>query len=212
NHNLFQLDGAGFSVAYQPKQGFGALVDLTAAEDAKILNAAENGSGVFDIRQAYIQYATGPLAGIGGKFVTLADAEVINPTRNTNFSRSLLFFESEPLTRTGIRATYAVTDTFNLIGGVSNGWSVMSANYGSKTGELGIGWTPSKPFSITTQTYFGKMQPYDAERTLIAVVATYNATSALTLILNVVWDQQAEAFGTGIPPTATWYGAAGYAN
>ena len=211
NHDSFQLDEAGFSIAYQPKQGFGALVDLMAGEDAKILNAAENGSGVFDIRQAYIQYATGPLTVIGGKFVTLAGAEVINPTQNTNFSRSLLFFDNEPLTHTGIRATYAVTSTFNFIAGVNNGWNVMSTNYGSKTGELGIGWTPNKVFSLATQAYFGKMQPYDAERSLVDVVATYNATSALTLILNVDWDKQDEALGAGTP-SATWYGAAGYAN
>lgn len=208
-HNSFQLDEAGFQVAYQPKTGFGALVDIMAGEDAKILNAAESGSGVFDIRQAFIQYATGPLTLIGGKYVTLAGAEVINPTGNTNFSRSLLFFESEPLTHTGVRATYAVSDTFNLIGGVNNGWNVMSTNYGSKTGEVGVGWTPNKIFSLTTQAYFGKMLPYDAERTLIDLVATYNATSSLTFILNVDWDQQAQALGAR---TATWYGAAGYAN
>ena len=41
--------------------------------------------------QAYAQYATGNWTIIGGKFVTLAGAEVIAPTGNTNFSRSLLF-------------------------------------------------------------------------------------------------------------------------
>ena len=37
-----------------------------------------------------------------GTTVTLAGAEVIAPTGNTNFSRSLLFF-SEPLTHTDAR-------------------------------------------------------------------------------------------------------------
>ncbi|MGH8219443.1 MAG: outer membrane beta-barrel protein [Steroidobacteraceae bacterium] len=212
NHDTFQLDEAGFSIAYQPKQGFGALADVIAGEDAKILNAAENGSGVFDIRQAYLQYATGPLTVQAGKLLTLAGAEVINPTQNTNFSRSLLFFDNEPLTHTGVRATYAVTGTFNFIAGVNNGWNVMSTSYGSKTGEVGVGWTPNKTFSVTTQAYFGKMLPYDAQRTLVDVVATYNATSSLTLILNVDWDQQAQAFGVGVPGTATWYGTAAYAN
>lgn len=220
-HDTFQLDEAGFSVAYQPKQGFGALVDIIAGEDAKILNAAEDGSGVFDIRQAYLQYATGPLTVVAGKLLTLAGAEVINPTQNTNFSRSLLFYDNEPLTHTGIRATYAVTGTVSVTAGVNNGWNVMSTDYGSKTAEVGIGWTPNKTFSLTTQGYFGKMLPYDAERSLIDVVATYNATSSLTFILNVDWDQQAQALGYGAPGyglpgytamTATWYGAAGYVN
>jgi len=211
HHDTFQLDEAGISVAYQPKQGFGALVDVIAGEDAKVLNAAENGSGVFDIRQAYLQYATGPLVLAAGKLLTLAGAEVINPTLNTNFSRSLLFFDNEPLTHTGVRATYAVTDTLNFIAGVNNGWNVMSTSYGSKTAEVGIGWTPNKKFSLATQAYFGKMLPYDAERSLVDVVATFNATSSLTLVLNIDWDKQDEASGVGTG-SATWYGAAGYAN
>jgi hypothetical protein len=111
-HDTFQLDEAGFSVAYQPKQGFGALIDVIAGEAARILHIAEDGNDdAFDIRQAFVQYANGPLTVIAGKYVTLAGAEVINPTQNTNFSRSLLFTESEPLDHTGVRATYAVADT-----------------------------------------------------------------------------------------------------
>ncbi len=217
DHDTFQLDEAGLQVAYQPKTGFGALVDVIAGEDAKILNSAEGGSGTFDVRQAFIQYATGPLTVIGGKFVTLAGAEVINPTANTNFSRSLLFFESEPLTHTGFRATYAASDTLNLIAGINNGWNTTSTSYGSKTGEAGIAWTPNKIFSLTAQGYFGKAgsySAYDAERTLIDVVATYNATSALTFILNADWDQQQEGVINSIGDlhTATWGGIAGYVN
>src|SRR5215472_1284453 len=72
-HDTFQLDQAGLQIAYQPKEGFGALVDILAGEDARILNAAENGSdNTLNVRQAYLQYATGPLTVIAGKFTTLA--------------------------------------------------------------------------------------------------------------------------------------------
>ena len=101
-HDSFQLDQAALTVAYQPKEGFGALVDVAAGEDMKILNAAEGSNpNTFDIVQGFVQYAKGPLTVIGGKFVTLAGAEVIAPTGNTNFSRSFLFY-AEPLTHTGI--------------------------------------------------------------------------------------------------------------
>src|SRR5882724_10972250 len=60
-HNTFQLDQAGLQVAYQPKEGFGALVDVISGEDARILHGAEDGhDNTFDARQAFIQYATGP--------------------------------------------------------------------------------------------------------------------------------------------------------
>src|SRR5882757_2024255 len=89
-HDSFQLDQAGFTVAFQPKEGFGALVNIAAGEDMKILNAAEGSNpNAFDIVQGFVQYAAGPLTVIAGKYVTLAGAEVIAPTGNTNFSRSL---------------------------------------------------------------------------------------------------------------------------
>src|SRR5882757_2719031 len=177
-HNTFQLDQAGLQVAYQPKEGFGALLDLMAGVDARVLHAAEDGhDNSFDVRQAFLQYATGPLTIYAGKFVTLAGAEVINPTLNTNFSRSLLFFE-QPLTHTGVRATYAATDEITLTAGVNNGWNLTSTSYGSKTGELGVAFTPaSKVFAVTAQAYFGKIEALDAEKTLVDIVATYNATS-----------------------------------
>ena len=210
-HNTFQLDQASISVAYQPKEGFGGLVDLMAGEDAKILHSAEDGNAnSFDVRQAFVQYAKGPITVMVGKMLTLAGAEVINPTLNTNFSRGLLFFDSEPLTHTGIRATYAVNDTITLTGGVNNGWNTTSTSYGSKTGEVGIGWTPNKIFSITAQGYFGKALPYDDEKTLIDVVATYNVTSALTIIANVDIDEQKNADLAG--STAKWNGYALYFN
>lgn len=207
-HATFQLDQAGLTVAYQPKAGFGALVDVIAGEDARILHAAEDGhDDTLDVKQAFVQYATGGLTVIAGKFVTLAGAEVISPPLNANFSRSLLFF-NEPLTHTGIRATYAVSDTLSVIGGINNGWNTTSTSYGPKTGEAGIAWTPGKIFSLTTQAYFGKSEVFDAGKTLIDLVATFNATSALTLILNFDWDRQ--DFRTA--SAATYDGAALYVN
>jgi hypothetical protein len=218
-HDSFQLDQAALTLAYQPKAGFGALVNIAAGEDMKVLNAAEaSNANTFDVVQAFVQYATGPLTVIGGKYVTLAGAEVIAPTGNTNFSRSLLFF-AEPLTHTGIRATYAVSDTLSLIAGVNNGWNYSSlSTSGSKTGEVGAAWTPNKIFALTAQAYIGKdpyptipAYPYaDGQKTLVDAVATYNATDALTFILSFDWGKQ-KAFFAGTPD-ASWNGAAFYTN
>jgi Putative beta-barrel porin-2, OmpL-like. bbp2 len=214
NHNTFQLDQTGLQVAYQPKEGFGALVDVIAGEDARILHLAEDGhDSSFDVRQAFLQYATGNLTVMAGKFVTLAGAEVINPTLNTNFSRSLLFFDSQPLTHTGVRASYVMGD-LTFTGGLNNGWNTTSTSYGSKTGELSVAWAPaSKLFSLAANAYLGKVEAYDGEKTLIDVVATYNVTSALTLILNFDWDQQQNVPDTaGFLHDASWNAAALYVN
>ncbi|MHB8813037.1 MAG: outer membrane beta-barrel protein [Steroidobacteraceae bacterium] len=215
SHDTFQLDEAGLQLAYQPKSGFGAVVDVIAGEDAKIVDAAESAgasANSFDILQGFAQYVTGPLTIQAGKFTTLAGAEVIAPTGNTNFSRSLLFF-AEPMTHTGLRATYSVTDTLSVIVGVNNGWNYTKVSYGSKTGELGVAFNPNKFFSLTAQLYAGKDPIYGAERTLVDTVATFNATSALSFVVSYDWGKQETS--TATPGTLTggnWDGVAGYVN
>jgi hypothetical protein len=210
-HDTFQLDQASITVAYQPKDGFGALVDLTAGEDARILNSAESGNtNAFNVTQAYLQYAHGPITVIAGRFVTLAGYEVIDPTKNTNFSRSLLFY-SEPLAHTGVRATYAVNDTLNLIVGVNNGWNYTSTSFGSKTGEFGIAYTPNKIWAVTASAYVGKDPTANATKTVIDGVVSYNVTSQLSLALNANWGKQDVPDGVDLP-SQDWTAVAGYIN
>jgi hypothetical protein len=222
DHDSFQLDEAGLQIGYQPKQGIGAFVDVIAGTDAQILNENESvtksgytSASSIDVRQAYLQYATGPLTIIAGKFVTMAGAEVINPSQDTNFSRSLLFWELEPLDHTGIRATYAATDTVSISVGVNNGWNYtdLSAS-GSKTGEFNATWTPNKIVSLAVTGYFGKDDVlYDGQQlSLIDFVGTYNVTSALTLILNADFKQSSGNGIAGDDVTTHTNGFAGYAN
>ncbi|MDE2449642.1 MAG: porin [Gammaproteobacteria bacterium] len=215
SHDTFQLDQAGLQLAYQPKSGFGAVVDVIAGEDAKIVDAAESAgasANSFDLLQGFAQYVAGPLTVQAGKFTTLAGAEVIAPTGNTSFSRSLLFF-AEPMTHTGLRATYAVSDVLSVIVGVNNGWNYTKVNYGSKTGELGISLTPNKYFSLTAQLYAGKDPLYAAERTLVDTAATFNATSALSFVLSYDWGKQETTAATPAVLTGgSWDGLAGYVN
>lgn len=214
-HSTFQLDQAGLQLAYQPKTGFGALVNVIAGEDAKIVDAAESAgasANSFDILQGFVQYAQGPVTVQAGKFTTLAGAEVIAPTGNTNFSRSLLFF-AEPMTHTGLRATYALSGTVSLIVGVNNGWNYTKINSGSKTGEFGVSLNPNKYFSLTAQVYAGKDPLYQAERTFFDTVATFNATSALSFVVSYDWGKQDTSTATpGVFTGGSWDGIAGYAN
>jgi Putative beta-barrel porin-2, OmpL-like. bbp2 len=207
-HDTFQLDQAGVQIGYQPKEGFGAFADVIVGEDARILNNAENGTdSEFNARQVYLQYATGPLTVIAGKFTTLAGEEYSNPTNNTNFSRSLLFY-AEPLTHTGLRATWAATSTLNLSAGVNNGWNTTSTSYGSKTAELAAAFTPTKQLALNLVGYFGKVPGYDAERSYLDFVGSYNLTDALTFAVSYDWGKQEQKIG----PDLDWDGVAGYVN
>jgi Putative beta-barrel porin-2, OmpL-like. bbp2 len=145
----------------------------------------------------------------------MAGAEVINPALNTNFSRSLLFWELEPLDHTGVRATFAVTDTVNISVGVNNGWNYTDlSTSGSKTGEFNATWTPNKIFSLALTGYFGKDDVLDdgQELSLIDFVGTYNVTSALTLILNADFKQTSGNGMGGDDATTHVNGFAAYVN
>ncbi len=221
--NSFNVHQAALIVDYQPKEGFGGLVALTAGRDARVIASLGESTSNFDVTQAFAQYAHGPLTIIAGKFVTLAGAEVINSTQDTNYSRSILFGYAIPFTHTGARLTYAASDQVSVIVGVNNGWDQLQDANKQKTGELGISFTPNKAFSLAAQGYSGVEQLSGGTfigagthglRSLIDAVGTYNATSQLTFILNVDWGQQENVTSlvNGTSITAKWDGAAAYAN
>jgi len=217
----FQQDGftvhqAAITAAVQPKEGFGAVINVTGGVDAPVIKSYPiTGNANIDLTQAFVQYAHGPLTIMGGKFVTLAGVEVINETQDTNFSRSILFGYAIPFTNTGVRAVYAIGDQFGVTVGVNNGWDQITDASNGQTAELEFSWTPSKAFSTVVDAYAGK-EPVDAtrlvntERKLIDVIVTWSATDRATFIVNYDWARQDEAAADGT--TARWSGVAGYFN
>lgn len=248
-NRVFDIERSGFALrqaavtfAYQPKQGLGGLVNLTAGKDADVIAAYKtdpsNGKGCnvvtglnadgtscnrdrFDVTQAFLQYASGPFTVAAGKYVTYAGAEVIQSTANPNFSRSILFGYAIPFTHTGVRAYYDITDTFQLMGGVNQGWDDVKDTNSSKSYELGFNYMPTKSVSIHPMIHGGKERVGglvntgpDGNRNLFDLVVTYNATDKLTFIVN--YDRGTQANSAASVPTgankAVWSGWAGYAN
>src|SRR5882672_3106202 len=163
-NNSFGLNQFGLTVAKQPKEGFGGLVNITVGRDAQFIHsfpetntavAPANSTSMFDVTQAFLQYAGGPLTLIAGKFVTLQGSEVIWSPTNPNVSHSILF-GAIPFTHTGVRATWALSDTVSLIAGVNNGWDQLTDANKGKTAELGATLNPIKPLNITLSAYSGK--------------------------------------------------------
>jgi hypothetical protein len=217
------LQQAAVTVAYQPKDGFGGVVNLTAGNDANVIasyGAIGGGGNHFDVTQAYLQYATGSVTVMAGKFLTLAGAEVPTSPVNPNFSRSILFGYAIPFTHTGLRAAYTATDELTLNLGVNNGWDSLRTSNTGKTLELGATYAASKTLSLVAAGYFGRERVMglvntgpDGNRTLLDVVATWTVTEALTLVLNADWATQLGVTdGIAPPVSAHWSGVAGYAN
>jgi hypothetical protein len=136
---------------------------------------------------------------------------VIWSPSNANVSRSILF-GAIPFTHTGVRATWAVTDTVSLIGGVNNGWDQLTDQNRGKTLELGATLNPIKPLNIAISGYSGQ-EPAgtgNGTRTSINAVGSYNITDAISVgaeLLNVTQDVP----GAGGATTSVKYtGVAGY--
>ena len=214
-NNSFALHQLGLTIAKQPKEGFGGLVNFTIGKDAQVIhsfpeNASTQPTSMFDITQAYMQYASGSLTIIGGKFTTLHGTEVIASTGNTNVSRSILF-GAVPFTHTGLRATWALSDAVSLIAGVNNGWDQVTDQNRQKTAELGVTLAPIKPLSITVSGYSGDeisaVTGANGVRSTANVVASWAFTDAISVGLEYLTFSQDKAVAAG---KAKYSGFAGY--
>ncbi|MBY0271542.1 MAG: porin [Burkholderiales bacterium] len=237
NRNALKLHQAAVTLSKQPKEGFGGRLNTIVGTDPDVFAAYKtnpnNGTGCnlttgltatgtckedqWDITQAFVQYAAGSFTIIGGKYVTLAGAEVIDSRAGPNYSRSILFGYAIPFTHTGVRLSYAASDTLTLMGGVNNGWDDLKDTNGAKTLELGVLFSPIKTLTLGAQGYFGKERVGglvnvgpEGTRNLIDLVATFVATDKLTFVLNYDYATQGNATASG--GKAKWSGLAGYAN
>ena len=195
NRDSFSLNQAAITFSKLPTEGFGGLVNVIAGSDAPAINAAY-ASGVgsdFSLTQAFVQYATGGLTVIGGRFVTLAGAEVINSTQNANASRSLLFNFAEPLVHTGVRATYKFNDVVSLVGGLNNSVTGIAGDTNKqKTAELGVLLAPTSDIAVSLVEYYDTVNNSagaagfgTAHRTSATdLVVTYQATKELSFGVN----------------------------
>lgn len=220
------LHQAAVTVSSQPKTGLGGLVNVIMGRDTFYTSAygwkpkwGSRSLGI-DPLQAYMQFNADKLIIIGGKFNTLAGYEVVDPTLNTNFSRSILWGFGEPTTHTGFRGTYAITEKFNFIAGINNGWDNLKDTSRRKTLELGANYTFNPKFSFAFIGYSGGQRAADktsfgpkGTRSLFDLVATINATEKLTLVLNVDYARQSiAALPDDFFEKAIWSGIVGYIN
>jgi hypothetical protein len=211
--NSFNLHAFNLTGSSLPSSGFGGLVDLSMGSDARVINAATFGTpddGV-NVTQAYVNYANGAVTVNAGKFATLAGAEVIKSPDNYNFSRGILFGFAEPATHTGVRANYALSDSTKFILGVNNGWDNLKDTNSQKTIELGASLAPAKILSLTAAIYSGTEQVgvEQGRRDLVDVVATFNVSDPLSLVVSADFGKQENGIGTS---DAKWSGVAGYIN
>lgn len=216
NVSSFNLNQAAITIAKQPKEGAGAVINLTAGQDADKISSNGSTSGDnFDVTQAFLQYAGQGYTVMAGKFNTMAGAEVIAPTGNSNISRSILFGYAIPFTHTGARVQLPLSDSLSVFAGVNNGWDQLSeADSGGKTGELCVTYSGGM-LSAGVVAYVGE-EPLvwgsspTGRRDLVDAVVTLKLSDALSVVLNADYGRQENTSGKGT--SSEWQGVAGYVN
>jgi hypothetical protein len=135
-----------------------------------------------------------------------------------NISRSILF-GSVPFTHTGVRATWALSDTFSVIAGLNNGWDQLTDTNKGKTVELGLTANPVKPLNIALSAYSGKenttpgLAPLagpDGTRTSADLVVSYQITDPLSVGIEYLTLSQDNTVTAGGTKKGKYSGFAGY--
>lgn len=225
--NSFNANALDIAIAKLPESGVGGMVEIMGGEDP-LFNASRGWSTPnVDLLQAFVQYATGPVTVMAGKFTTLAGAEVAQQPSNTNVSRSLLYTLAIPVTHTGGRVVFVANDALKFTAGVNNGWDIVvdsdpaitSNCVGNdcadgKTIEFGVSATPIKMLSLAGSVYSGEELGTGAigSRKLVDLVATINLTDAMSVVVNVDQGEQEHGAIDSSGGKAKWSGVAGYFN
>lgn len=223
----FTLHQASITLAYQPTCGWGGLINPIMGYDTNIfapygfrpITEFDSQTFSIDVPQAYIQYAYDKFTIAGGRFFELAGYESLDPTQDTNFSRSILYY-FEPFTVLGLRGIYAPCDKLTLVAGINNGWDNIRDWSRVKTVELSTTLTPCSLFSFASTVYTGQERVTPQTdlgptgwRTLIDLIATFNVSKKLTFVVNYDYAWQTRAkLPNNILHRATWQGIAGYLN
>jgi len=223
----FTLQQAAVTLAKQPVQGWGAVLNVILGRDANTLALAGINPDYFGIQnlgltptQAYLQYAFGAFKIVGGLFNCPMGAETYNPTVDSNFSRSLLDGFAEPTNFIGLQGSYTVNAAWRVSADINNGWGTIQYTGRPKTIEVSAAYTPHPDASFTLTGISGIEPLRDrassgptGRRTALDGAGSMKVTERLTVVLNYDYGLQTKAaLAQGQTGPAYWQGLAAYAN
>jgi hypothetical protein len=202
------------------------VVDLTFGPNAdlgqygNVVGPLGKGTTSLAIKQAYFNWkATDKLTLTAGQFGTHIGYEVIDAPVNYHYSLSNLF-NNGPFYHIGVKAQYAFSDKFSLMGGIVNNVDNLNDNNRKKGLIAQVFFQPVAGFNVyvngitsnegTEDTKTGKTE--DASYDLLDLTTTYQISEKFMLGLNVAsGSQKGDYQGGGGPVTAkTWGGFAIY--
>mgnify|MGYP002352406523 FL=1 len=193
----------------------GASIPRMTAASGLFRDPATGKAEDFDLQQAYVSWIAPVGNGLrldAGKFFTIAGYEFVDrwDGYNDNATRSFQFGYAEPVTHTGLKASYAFSDTVSALVLVANGWDVVKDNNSSKSLGAGLTVTPGPAATFSVAYLYGPEQAGNNSdnRGLLNVIATLKPSDVVTVGFNLDWGTE-----QGLAPggeTATWWGVTGY--
>ncbi len=222
----FQLTQGNLHIEKDGTVGF--VTDINVGQVAEAINGATNFSNApadrstgrfIDPTQYYLTYTLPVGSGVSlsaGRFVTLLGEEII-PTytsQNFNETRGLLFNLGEPLTHTGIRASYTFNDYVAATGGLNNGWdSGTGLNNGGPNyeGELTLN-NKDKSLALVVNGIYGPNQlgHSNSNRGAIDPIFTYKPAFIPNVTLASEYLYASETGNVINGHSSTWQGFAQY--
>jgi Putative beta-barrel porin-2, OmpL-like. bbp2 len=220
--NQFSLGLVQTKVGYSTAKS-DVVVDLTFGPNAdlgqygNVIGPLGKGTTALAIKQAYFNWkATDKLTMTAGQFGTHIGYEVIDAPVNYHYSLSNLF-NNGPFYHIGVKAAYAFSDKFSLMGGLVNNVDALNDN----NGKMGLiaqaffvpvtGWNvyingiTSNEASEDPAT--GKTP--DGQYSLLDLTTTYQISEKFMLGLNAATGSQ-DANGDGKFDKESWGGWALY--
>jgi len=142
-NNGFALSWVGVNASYAPDP-VGATISLRFGPTARQIGACfaddptqcDSSNGLEYVKQAFASWKPGGADSMFqvdiGKFETPFGAEVSESHLNMNYTRSMLYV-SQPVTHTGLRGTFTISDAFDFKLLAVNGWNNSIDNNVGKT-------------------------------------------------------------------------------
>lgn len=220
--NGLTLQQAAITIANQPQYGLGGLLNLVAGRDAnKLASYGLSNCIDFTVPQAYLQYNAQSTNLMIGQLKALAGIESYEPTKDANFSRSIVDGYAQPGLVLGGRLTQNLFNkTLILTAGITNGWNNVCDMSRRATFEVGANYIPNTLFSCSVYVYNGQERARShisigptGIRNLVDLIAIVHVTPQLTLATNGDYGSQNTAnLPNGVLGKAVWQGVAGYIN
>jgi len=193
----------------------GASIPRMTAASGLFRDPATGEAEDFDLQQAFVSWIAPVGNGLrldAGKFFTIAGYEYVDrwDGTNDNATRSFQFGYAEPVTHTGLKASYAFSDAVSALVMVTNGWDVVKDNNSSKSLGAGLTLAPGPGVTFSLSYLYGPERQGDNtdNRGLFNVIATLKPTDTVTVGFNLDWGTEQGLAADG--GTAGWWGTTGY--